>query len=218
MNELRLEQIDYRYILVDNYKSLGLNEYELATVLSIDNILKKEKILITAELLALKMSLSVDSIDTILVSLSTRGFIEYLPYNNTLVTSLEPTFKKIITLFKNDLIRMVDDEVKFSVNDQINNLYLVVQKEIGRTLSPIEMEKVRDWIKQGISQEVVIDCIHQCQLKSKRITINSGDKAITKYVSSRDIEKEGYSNVNEKWKKDIEDTIKIANVKWTSEQ
>ena len=33
MNELRLEQIDYRYILVDNYKSLGLNEYELATVL-----------------------------------------------------------------------------------------------------------------------------------------------------------------------------------------
>ena len=80
------------------------------------------------------------------------------------------------------------------------------------------MEKVRDWIKQGISQEVVIDCIHQCQLKSKRITINSVDKAITKYVSSRDIEKEGYSNVNEKWKKDIEDTIKIANVKWTSEQ
>ena len=37
-----------------------------------------------------------------------------------------------------------------------------------------------------------------------------------KYLSSRDIEKEGYSSVNEKWKKDIEDTIRIANTKWTS--
>ena len=40
MNELRIEHIDYRLILVDNYKSLGLSEYDLCVLLSIDNILK----------------------------------------------------------------------------------------------------------------------------------------------------------------------------------
>ena len=53
MNELSIEQIDYRYILIDNYKSLGLSEYDVIVLLTIDNLLKKEKVLITAELLAL---------------------------------------------------------------------------------------------------------------------------------------------------------------------
>ena len=59
MNELRIEQIDYRYFLVDNYKSFGLSEYDLCVLLSIDNILKKEKVLITADLLALKMNIAI---------------------------------------------------------------------------------------------------------------------------------------------------------------
>ena len=63
MNELRIEHIDYRLILVDNYKSLGLSEYDLCVLLSIDNILKQEKVLITADLLALKMNLSIKDID-----------------------------------------------------------------------------------------------------------------------------------------------------------
>ena len=98
MNELSIEQIDYRYLLVDNYKSLGLNEYDLAVILLVDNILKKENVLITPELLALKMNLSVKEIDTLLTSLSSRGFIEYVPLNNTLVTSLKPLYDKIIAL------------------------------------------------------------------------------------------------------------------------
>ena len=217
MNELLLEQIDYRYILVDNYKSLGLNEYDLAVLLTIDNVLKKEKILITAELLTLKMNLSSKDIDALLVSLTSRGFIEYVPYENSLVTSIQPTYDKIINLFKNDVVRMVDDSLNRNVQEGMNNLYLVIQKEIGRTLSPIEIEKVREWITQGVQENVVVDCIRECKSKYKKVTINQIDKAISKYVSSRDIEKEGYSIANEKWKKDLEETIDIANVKWTSE-
>lgn len=215
MNELYLEQIDYRYILVDNYKSLGLNENELAIILSIDNILKKDDILITAEILSLKMNLSNDIIDSLLVNLMQRGFIEYKTINNSLVTSLKPTYDKILTMFKNDLFKMVKNNLNNNINQEVDNLYLTIQKEIGRSLSPIELEKVRDWISQGIGQDVVVDCIHQCQQRLKRVTINQIDKAICKYLSSRDIEKEGYSSINEKWKKDVEETLKIANVKWT---
>lgn len=217
MNELSIEQIDYRYLLVDNYKSLGLNEYDLAVILLVDNILKKENVLITPELLALKMNLSVKEIDTLLTSLSSRGFIEYVPLNNTLVTSLKPLYEKIIALFKEDILRIHEDNSNREMKEELSNVYLLVQKELERSLSPIEFEKVRDWISQGIKENIILECIHECQNKHKKVTINQIDKAILKYLSSRDIEKEGYSSVNEKWKKDLEDTIKIANVKWTSE-
>ena len=217
MNELSIEQIDYRYLLVDNYKSLGLNEYDLAVILLVDNILKKENVLITPELLALKMNLRVKEIDTLLTSLSSRGFIEYVPLNNTLVTSLKPLYDKIIALFKEDILRIHEDNSNREMKEELSNVYLLVQKELERSLSPIEFEKVRDWISQGIKENIILECIHECQNKHKKVTINQIDKAILKYLSSRDIEKEGYSSVNEKWKKDLEDTIKIANVKWTSE-
>ena len=217
MNELSIEQIDYRYLVVDNYKSLGLNEYDLAVILLVDNIVKKENVLITPELLASKMNLSVKEIDTLLTSLSSRGFIEYVPLNNTLVTSLKPLYDKIIALFKEDILRIHEDNSNREMKEELSNVYLLVQKELERSLSPIEFEKVRDWISQGIKENIILECIHECQNKHKKVTINQIDKAILKYLSSRDIEKEGYSSVNEKWKKDLEDTIKIANVKWTSE-
>ena len=161
MNELSIEQIDYRYLLVDNYKSLGLNEYDLAVILLVDNILKKENVLITPELLALKMNLSVKEIDTLLTSLSSRGFIEYVPLNNTLVTSLKPLYDKIIALFKEDILRIHEDNSNREMKEELSNVYLLVQKELERSLSPIEFEKVRDWISQGIKENIILEFIHE---------------------------------------------------------
>jgi DNA replication protein len=214
MNELRIEHIDYRLILVDNYKSLGLSEYDLCTLLSIDNILKQESVLITADLLALKMNLSIKDIDELLVSLTSRGFIDYDSQDGRVVTSLKPTYLKVINLFQNELVRIVQGNKNKEVKEELSNVYSLMQNELGRNLSPLEIEKVREWISQGIKEEVIISCIHECQHKSKRVTVNQIDRAISKYLSSRDIEKEGYSSVNEKWKKDIENTIRIVQGKW----
>lgn len=216
MNELSIEQIDYRYILIDNYKSLGLSEYDVIVLLTIDNILKKEKVLITAELLALKMNIAVNEIDAILVSLTTRGFIAYDNSNDSIVTTIKPTYDMIIDLFCKDVIRLAKESSDKGKQSELENIFQIMQNELGRTLSPLEIEKVREWINQGIKEETIVECIHICQNKSKKVTINQIDKAIMKYLSSRDIEKEGYSSVNEKWKKDVEETIKIANAKWTS--
>ena len=41
MNKFKINQIDYRYLLVDTYKSLGLNENDLALLLVVDYFLKE---------------------------------------------------------------------------------------------------------------------------------------------------------------------------------
>lgn len=219
MNKFQINQIDYRYMLVDTYKSLGLNEYDLAVLLVVDNILKEAPTLVTSELLALKMSIGVKEIDSILVSLMNRGFLEYsnLPNSNSLVTSLSPTYKKIGDNFVRDLITYTSMEDNEDKKKSISNIYGIFEKELGRSLSPVELEKIREWISQGIKEEVIIDSLHECMTKNKRVTIRSVDKIIIKRLSSKDLKEEGYSAVNEKWRKELEDTIDIANTKWTDE-
>lgn len=218
MNELTIHQIDYRYILIDNYKSMGLSEYDLAVILCVDNVLKSAPMLITAELLALKMNLGVKEIDTLLVSLTSRGFIEYRNVGENIVSSLKPTYDKLLNLFQSDVVRLIEGNIDQKRKEELSNIFVIVQKELGRNLSPIEIEKIREWISQGITEEIIVECIHECQHKMKNVTINKLDKMILKYVSSRDIEREGYSSANEKWKKDLEKTIEIANTRWTDDE
>ncbi len=220
MNKFKINQIDYRYILVDTYKSLGLNENDLAVLLVVDNILKETPTLVTGELLTLKMNLDIKELDSILVSLLNRGFLEYSNSGkgNNLVTSIKPTYKKLSDNFIRELITYNAIEDNDNRKKSISNIYGTFEKELGRSLSPVELEKIREWISQGIEDNVIIDSLHECMTKTKRVTIRSIDKIIVKRLSSKDLKEEGYSAVNEKWKKELEDTIDIANTKWTDEE
>ena len=165
------------------------------------------------------MNLDVKELDSILVSLVNRGFLEYsnLENSNTLVTSIAPTYKKLSENFIRDLITYNALEDNDNRKKSISNIYGTFEKELGRSLSPVELEKVREWISQGIEESMIIDSLHECMTKNKRVTIRSIDKIIVKRLSSKDLKEEGYSAVNEKWKKELEDTIDIANTKWTDE-
>lgn len=219
MNKFQINQIDYRYMLVDTYKSLGLNEYDLAVLLVVDNILKEQPTLVTSELLALKMNIDIKELDSILVSLLNRGFLEYsnLPNSHTLVTSLAPTYKKISDNFVKELITFASLEDNKKQQELMTNIYGTFERELGRSLSPVELEKIREWISQGLSEELIIDSLHECMTKSKKVTIRAIDKVIIKRLSSKDLKEEGYSAVNDKWRKELEETIDIANTKWTDE-
>ena len=59
MVNMKIQSLDYRFVLVDAYKALGLNEMDLAVLLVCDNILKEQPMLITADVLALKMKYDV---------------------------------------------------------------------------------------------------------------------------------------------------------------
>lgn len=219
MNKFKINQIDYRYLLVDTYKSLGLNENDLAVLFVVDNILKETPTLVTSEILALKMNLDVKELDSIIVSLMNRGFLEYsnLPNSNSLVTSILPTYKKLQENFVRDLITYNAIEDNDKSKHSISNIYGTFEKELGRSLSPVELEKVREWVSQGIQEQIIIDSLHECMTKSKKVTVRAIDKIIIKRLSTKDLKEEGYSAVNDKWKKELEDTIDIANTKWTDD-
>ena len=56
MVNMKIQNLDYRFVLVDAYKALGLNEMDLAVLLVCDNILKEQPMIITSDVLDLKMT------------------------------------------------------------------------------------------------------------------------------------------------------------------
>ena len=94
------EAIDFRYLLIENYKKLKLTENELVTIFVIDHLIGQGNTLITADLLALKMSLSSSDIDKILASLFKKKMIDYVTVKNNTVTTLDPLKEKLYSEFQ----------------------------------------------------------------------------------------------------------------------
>lgn len=217
MKKLKMQQIDVRYVLVDKYKSLGLSEIDLATLLVIYNILSEQSILITSDLLALKMNMDFKALDEELVSLINRNFIEYENVDNIMKTSLKPTIQKVVDALNNEIFDQKLMELDENAEQVVSNLFMKFEKEFGRSLSSIELDKIREWLSMNLDEEMIIDSLREAKAKSNKVTIRMVDKIILKRMTHQDREKEGYSSLDDKYKKDIERTIEIASYDWLND-
>ena len=104
------EAIDFRFLLLENYKKLKIREDELAVLFMIDHLIGQGNPFITADILSLKMTLDVKTIDSILANLLTRGLIEYVSKGKKTITTLDPLKEKLFREFQ--MKSTFDEEVK----------------------------------------------------------------------------------------------------------
>ena len=68
------EAIDFRYLLIENYKKLKISENELATIFVIDHLIGQGNPFVTTDLLSLKMTLDIKEIDNVLTVITPLKF------------------------------------------------------------------------------------------------------------------------------------------------
>ena len=204
------------YVLLENYKKLGITETELAIIFMIQHLLKQGNTLITQELLALKMTLSIQDIDQVLSHLLSKRLIEFESDNGEMKTTLKPLELRLYREFEVALLKRREESLEKGFDTQVQNIYGVFEKAFGRTLSPAEFQKIREWISLGYEEDVIIDALHEA-LDANKKSIRSIDKILLKKTARKDIKKEGYSAISEGWNKDIEKTIQIASEKWVND-
>lgn len=204
------------YVLLENYKKLGITETELAVIFMIQHLLKQGNTLITQELLALKMKLSIQDIDQVLSHLLSKRLIEFESDNGEMKTTLKPLELRLYREFEVALLKRREESLEKGFDTQVQNIYGVFEKAFGRTLSPAEFQKIREWISLGYEEDVIIDALHEA-LDANKKSIRSIDKILLKKTARKDIQKEGYSAISEGWNKDIEKTIQIASEKWVND-
>lgn len=216
MEFIKLNELDYRTILVQNYKQLKLTENELVLLLLIDSLNKEKKSLISGDLLTIKMNLTSKEIDEIIVSLMNKEFLSYEQCEGILVTSMNKCYNKIIELIQN---RISNDKDEVSLAEQengVSNVLKIIEEEMKRSPTPLELETIVNWFKDGISENLIIQTINECIMKGGRLTIKQIDNTLSKNISHVDRVEEGFSTVDEKTKKDIRKAMDIASYDWVN--
>jgi len=203
------EAIDFRYILLDNYKKLKISEEELVVIFMIDHLIGQGNPFITADLLSLKMGYDVKTLDSLLAKLLQKGIIEYVSSNKKTVTTLNPLKKK---LFREFQITLANDETK-EKEEEVENIYGEFEKLLNRSLSPVEISKIREWISYGYTDKQIIDALKEALSKGKK-SLRSVDKILLEWMARDDIEEEGHTSIAEGWNKNLEETIRIAKAPW----
>ena len=207
------EALDFRFLLLENYKKLKLNEQELATILMIDHLIGQGNPLVTQDLLSLKMSLDVKSIDTVLAALLTKGYIAFVTEGGKTITTLEPLKKILFREFQFSVTRENTAKGEKEVKDQLENIYQAFDQLLGRQLSPVEISKIREWVEHGYSDEMIINALKEALSKGKK-SLRSVDKILLSWEQRDDIERDGVTTRSEEWDRNLEETIRIAKTPW----
>ncbi len=211
--QVTMDAIDFRYILLDTYKKLGINENELAVILMLDHLIRGNNQFITADLLSLKMTLKTKDIDSILASLLKKEYIAYDLTKEGMRTSIEPLKKKLYEQFQHELAKNQANLVSADRAEALNRLFAYFEKRLNRTLSPLENDLISSWLDDGYREEDITSALEDT-LASNHRSMKYVDKMLRTARRREDIEKEGYSGINDVWDKDIEKTIEIAKTKW----
>lgn len=207
------EAIDFRYLLIENYRKLKISENELATIFVIDHLIGQGNPFVTSDLLSLKMSLDVREIDKILANLITKGLFEYKLQGKKMVASLEPLKQKLYREFQIFLSKEEEEKSSQRITEALENIYENYEKLLGRSLSPVEISKIHEWVSFGYSDTMIIDALKEALSKNKK-TIRSVDKILLSWSQKEDLLSDGYTPINKEWDKNLEETIKIIKTPW----
>ena len=205
------EAIDFRFLLLENYKKLKISENELAIIFMIDHLVSQGNPFITADLLSLKMSLDSKEIDNLIADLLTRGFMEYASINGKTVTSLNPLKEKLFSNFAMSVSK--EAENKKNREEILSNIYQSFETSLNRSLQPMEISTIREWVALGYSDETIINALKEALSQGKK-TLKSVDKILLSWAKREDIETEGKTPIDDEWSKNLEETIRIAKTPW----
>ncbi len=117
-----------------------------------------------------------------------------------------------IDIFYDKIFLFILDEKK--ENKEENNLYIIFEKEFGRTLSPIEYEILNSWKESGVSEELILAALKEAVFNGVN-NLRYIDKIIFEW------NKKGYKkakDVEENRKKVKDEKLEIFDYDWLNEK
>ena len=189
-------------LLLSNYKSLGISDEELIIIMVIMNY--GDKVIYDPELFAKDLngdkrnimknidSLCDKNILSLIIEKNNRKSYEYI--------SLDSLYEK--------LLNIVIDKKEDEVID--NSIFTIFENELGKLLSPMEIEKIKEWINSGNSTEMITLALKEAVLNGVN-NLNYIDSILNSwnkkgYKNKSDILKEKENYRSKKEKIDIFDT------------
>lgn len=163
INNLKEPPIIIPKVLFKYYKKLNITEEELILLISIIN--KGEKIIYNPQFFTEEIDMDKYMAMQLINDLAEKGTIEIKVENNKSGKKeeyiyLEPLYNKILNL-------LID--LQLGSNQVVNsNIFAVFEQELGRTLSAMEVEIIKEWLHDGIAEELIKEALKEAILNNVR--------------------------------------------------
>ena len=196
-----VEAVDLRYLLLEHYKQLGFQEKHVMVILMMDQLTKQDNRLVTAELLSLKMAMSLEEIDQVMVDLLQRQLIEFVTIEGKTQTSLKPVKQLLYKRFQQQVIHQTQE---VNLTEQ-TSLFQIIEKSFARTLSPLEISRIQDWLNFGYTPEQIQSALEEA-IKKQTKSIRYVDKILQKLATKENFAQEGVGLLDKDHRR-IQDTL-----------
>lgn len=182
------KQIDWKNLLIGNYKKLGISEDEVITLLVIQYCLDNKEKTITPELVSIKTNFDVKKSSLILTNLLNKGLI-ILDSDES--NSFSMSLKGIKRILIDDFVK--DNNTEENIN---SNLFSLFENAFGRTLSFAEIEIIKGWIDDNTKEDIIRYALKEAISKNIK-NIRYVEKIIINTKASEERKKEGWTTIGE---------------------
>lgn len=145
-------------IFLSNYRKLNITDSELIIIMILYN--NGNKIVYNPEEFAKCINSSKHEVMKLINSLIEKNIISIVIDRNNRKSceyiSLELLYKKIFNI--------IIDKNSESEEEPTTNIFSIFESELGRTLSPMEYEQIKEWLTSGLSQELISSALKEAVL------------------------------------------------------
>lgn len=216
--EINENDFDWKNVLIKKYLSYGLDETDVMVLFVSDALLKiQSDAVLTYDVLSDYMAACKEAIDSSLTKLFKKNYIKMQAVNSGIRTSLDEFKAKLFhDVIKDALLKdkASDRDSENDTSELMNDL----EQLNGRTLSPIERDKVSLWLKQGADVGMIKEACHRSVTKSGIISFKIADQLILAMLTGNERKKLGTSTFDhdDERKRDQEIKDILLNNDWTN--
>jgi len=177
-NLIKNNIIQFDRLLIEKYYVLDLDETDAIILIRLNDLLKQGERLFSVRAVASSMKIDESECGKRIVELVKRGFIalELSGKDAKEIFSLDETYRRLAYLLEDSEAKANDAEI----NEKIKYAVRLLESELKKTLSPIELEIVSRWyIEKKYDHRKIEEAILK-SLKNKYRSVNYIDRLLAK--------------------------------------
>ena len=198
-------------ILFKNYKKLNITEEELIILIDIINL--GDKIVYDPNIFINDLDMDKYKVMQNLNNLSEKNLITIKVSKNDLGLSEEYIYVDV--LYNKLFNLLLDSKVdKRSVNTDLFSLF---ESELGRTISPMECEIIKEWLNDNYSEELIKEALKEAIYNNVR-SLKYIDRILYTWKTKGIKTKEDIINDKRKYRKTVATVADVFDYNWLEEE
>lgn len=212
ISALKDQPITIPKVLFKYYKKLNITEEELIILICILN--KGDKIIYNPSIFTEEIDMDKYKAMEIITAMAEKGIVEIKVENNKSGKKeeylyLEPLYNKMLNL-------LID--LQLGTNKTVDtNIFAAFETELGRTLSAMEIEIIKEWIHSGVKEELIKEALKEAILNNVR-NLKYIDRILFNWRSKGFKTKEDILKDKKNYRKPAKKVEQIYDYNWLEEE